>query len=321
MRAAVHSRYGGPEVVEVVEMDEPRVADDSVVIRVVAASVNRSDWEALTGKPAYVRLSGAGFRRPKQPVLGTDVAGRVEAVGPGVTRFKPGDEVLGDVIYHGGGTFAELVAVPEGAPLAIKPPGVSWEQAAAIPQAGQLALLGSRSKGGVEGGQSVLINGAGGGGGTFAIQIAKAMGAEVTAVDSAAKLDLMDRLGADHVVDYTTTRYTRLGKRFDRIIDFVGKPSVFARRRALRRGGVYFAVGGTMPSLLATAAMGLTARRGHFGVLVARPGATLVAEVAEMVALGSITPAIDRAYALEETPDALGRMGAEQVLGKLVITP
>ncbi|NOX23876.1 MAG: NAD(P)-dependent alcohol dehydrogenase, partial [Actinobacteria bacterium] len=189
MKAAVYERYGSPDVLQLHDVERPSVQDDGVLIRVHAASVNRSDWESLTARPVYVRLAGSGFLRPKRPILGSDVAGTVEAVGADVTEFRPGDEVLADSMWHGLGGFAEYVSVPERAPLVLKPGDVSFDQAASLPQAAVLALQGLRYKREIQPGDKVLISGAGGGAGSFAIQLAKAHGAEVTGVDSTIKLD------------------------------------------------------------------------------------------------------------------------------------
>ncbi len=324
MRAIVYERYGPPDVLELRDVPAPEVKDDEVLVRVHAASVNRSDWERLTARPAYVRFAGAGLLRPKRPILGSDVAGRVEAVGRDVTQFRPGDAVLADTLYFGMGAFAEYVAVPERAPIAHKPPGLSFEAAATLPQAALLALQGLLRKGPAAPGQRVAIVGAGGGGGSFAVQIAKSRGAEVTGVDHGGKADLMRSLGADHVVDYTRADYTRRGERYDRILDFAGGRSLRANRRALASAGVYLLVGGSVPRLLQAAVVGgLISKVGdeQMGVLVARPNKDDLSDVAERAAAGTLNPAIDRTYDLGEVPEALRRLGAGRALGKLVVTP
>jgi NADPH:quinone reductase-like Zn-dependent oxidoreductase len=248
VKAVTYDRYGGPENLRLTEVDTPTLKDNGLLIRVHAVSLNRSDWESLIGSPAYVRIGG--LFKPSMPTLGSDIAGTVEEVGKDVTRFRPGDEVFGDILYAGSGGLGEYVSVPETAPLALKPAGLSFVEAAALPQAGLLGVQGMRSKGGVQPGQKVLVNGAGGGGGTFSLQVAKLLGAEVTGVDSAIKLDMMRSVGADEVIDYAVDDYTRGADKYDRILDFVGNRSVFANRRALADGGVYQLVGGPARRLL-----------------------------------------------------------------------
>ncbi len=323
MRAVVYERYGPPDVLRVREVPVPDVGDRQVLIRVHAASVNRSDWETLTGSPSYVRLSGSGFWKPKRPILGSDVAGVIEAVGKDVTDFRPGDEVLADTLYAGAGGFAEYVAVPAGAPVVAKPPELPFDVAAALPQAGALALHATRTKGGIVPGQRVLIVGGGGGGGTLAIQMAKARGAEVTAVDNTGKLDLMRAMGADHAVDHTREDYTKMGERYHRIVDFVASRSLRANRRVLQPGGAYQVVGGNTRRIIGAAALGklLSRAGGHqLGVLVATPSKDDLAHLAGLAAAGGVAPAIDRRYDLTEVPEALARLGANQALGKLVVT-
>src|SRR5829696_10326079 len=242
MRAVVYDRYGPPEVLRVGEVPMPSPATNQVLLRVVATSVNLSDWECLRGAPLYARLGGV--RAPARRTLGSDVAGRVEAVGSGVTRFGVGDEVYGDNLQLKGG-FAEYAVAPASA-LAHKPQELTFAEAAAIPQAAAIALRGTA---GVAGGQRVLINGAGGGSGSFAIQLAKRVGAHVTGVDNAGKLEFMRSLGADEVIDYRREDFTR-GQPYDLILDLVAHRSVFAYRRALVRGGRYRCVGGSLAAML-----------------------------------------------------------------------
>ncbi len=305
---------------ELVDVPQPELDNDGLLIRVVAASVNRSDWETLVGRPLYARMGG--LRRPREQVLGSDIAGVVEQVGDEVTDFKPGDEVLGDVLYHGKGAFAEYVSVPASAPIVAKPKEISFEQAATLPQAAVLALQGLRHREGLRAGQHLLINGAGGGGGTFAIQIAKAIGAEVTAVDSAEKADAMRQAGADYAVDYRTEDYTRAGIGYDRILDFVGSRSLFANHRALADGGAYLVVGGPMRRLLMAPVAGWLVFRTsgkRMGLLTARPNKEDLREVADRVAARQLSPMIDREYPLDQVPDAMRRLGEERSLGKIVI--
>lgn len=323
MRAVVRQEYGSPEVLELAEVERPRVGYDDVLVRVRAVSANASDIEMLTAKPVYVRLVGFGLWKPAIRILGSDVAGRVEAVGDKVTRFRPGDEVLADTLYHGMGGLAEYVAVPQSAPMAHKPEGLSFEQAAAIPQAAVIALQGIRDRGRVRAGQRVLINGAGGGAGSFAVQLAKSAGAEVTAVDRGHKLDMLRSLGADHVVDFTQKDFTRSGRRYDLILDLAAHRSILDHRRALSPNGIYAMVGGSMISLLRALILGpLLSRFGsrRMGILGVRPNREDLATAAEMVANGELDCVIDRRYPLSEAAEALRRLGAGQARGKVVIT-
>jgi NADPH:quinone reductase-like Zn-dependent oxidoreductase len=314
MRAVVYDRYGGPDVLRVEDVPMPSPAAGQVLIRVAATSVNLSDWECLRGSPAYARIGG--LRRPARRVLGSDIAGTVEAVGSGVTRFRPGDEVYGDNLALKGG-FAEYVIAP-GHVLAPKPPGLGFAEAATIPQAGVIAYQGLA---GVAAGRHVAINGAGGGSGTFAIQLAKRLGAEVTGVDNAGKLDFMRSLGADHVIDYRSEDFTLRGP-YDLILDLVAHRSVFAYRRALAPGGRYRCVGGSVRTLLrvltaGTAAGLLTGRR--LGVLAVKQGPESFAPVAELCASGALAVHIDRTFPLDEAPQALVYVGEGRALGKVVV--
>jgi NADPH:quinone reductase-like Zn-dependent oxidoreductase len=241
MKAVVYTRYGPPDVLRLADVETPTPKDDEVLVKVSAVSLNASDWEVLRGKPLYSRLSGPF--RPRKHVLGSDIAGRVEAVGSGVTLFEPGDRVFADILSRMGG-FAEYVCASESA-LARIPDGMSDEVAACLPQAGAIALQGIREKGRVEPGLDVLINGAGGGSGMYAVQLAKLHGALVTAVDNGEKLEFMRSLGADHVIDYTREDFTRNGHRYDLILDVAAYRSAFAYQRSLKPGGRYLYVGGS----------------------------------------------------------------------------
>ncbi len=323
MKALVRQRYGSPDVLELAEIDRPELGDDQLLVKVHAASLNASDVEILTARPAYVRLVGFGFRRPKVRILGSDVAGRVEAVGRSVTRFAPGDEVLADVFHHGLGGFAEYVSIPESAPLVRKPESLPFEEAAAIPQAAVIALQGIRDRGRVEAGQRVLINGAGGGAGTFAVQLASSAGAEVTAVDRASKLDLLRSIGADHVVDYTREDFTEKGRRYDLILDLAAHRSIFDHRRLLTPNGVYAMVGGSMASILRAAVLGpVISRTGsrRMGILPVLPNRQDLADATERVADGRLTCVIDRRYPLREAAEAFRHLGAGRACGKVVLT-
>jgi NADPH:quinone reductase-like Zn-dependent oxidoreductase len=315
MRAVVYDRYGPPDVLRVEQVPKPAPDTDEVLVRVAATSLNLSDWEGLTGSPMYARIGG--WRAPRWRVLGSDIAGRVAAVGSGVTRFRVGDEVYGDNLRLMGG-FAEFAVAPA-AMLAHKPAALTFAEASAVPQSGAIALQGTA---GARAGQRVLINGAGGGSGSFAIQLAKHAGAHVTGVDNTNKLEFMLGLGADDVVDYTASDFTRR-EPFDLILDLVAHRSVFAYRRALARGGRYLCVGGTVRSVLRVvtvgAALGLVTGR-RLGLLVAREGPAHFEPVTERCLDGELRICIDRTFALEEVPQALAHLGAGRALGKLVVT-
>ena len=282
----------------------------------VATSVNLSDWEGLTRISGYARIGG--LRAPARRVLGSDIAGRVTAVGSGVTRFRVGDEVYGDNLSLMGG-FAEYAVAPE-ASLVRKPQELTFAQAAAVPQSGAIALQGTAR---ARRGQRMLINGAGGGSGSFAIQLAKLAGAHVTGVDNAGKLDYLRELGADDVVDYRSEDFTRR-EPFDLVLDLVAHRSVFAYRRALAPGGRYLCVGGTVPTLLRVVTVGaalglLTGRR--LGILAVRQGPAHFEPVAARCIAGDLRIHIDRTFPLDEVPQALARVGEGRALGKVVVTP
>src|SRR5437868_316071 len=281
MKAVVYTEYGPPEVLQLKEVAKPIPADDEVLIKLQAVSINRSDWEALIGKPLYARIGG--LRKPGRRILGSDIAGRVEIAGKNIKQFQPGDEVFGDILWSMGG-FAEYVCAREKY-LALKPAGMTFEQVAAIPQAAVIALQGIRDKGQVRPGQKVLINGAGGGAGSFAVQLAKSYGAEVTGVDNTGKLDFMRSLGADHVIDYTREDFTKNGKEYDLILDVVAHRSVFAYARALRPNGRYFAVGGSVATIFRLLLLGPLIRRTtgkKVGVLVVQPNLRDLAYITEL---------------------------------------
>ncbi|HEU4422120.1 MAG TPA: NAD(P)-dependent alcohol dehydrogenase [Pilimelia sp.] len=319
MKAVVYARYGLPDVLRLDDVARPSPRDDQVLIKVRAVSVNASDWESLRGKPLYARIGGPV--RPRFKILGSDIAGRVEAIGPRVTRWRPGDEVFGDNLALMGG-FAEYACARETA-LAAKPAGMSFEEAAAIPQAGVIALQGIRHRGRVQPGQRVLVNGAGGGAGMFAVQLAKLAGAHVTGVDNAGKLDFVGSLGADRVLDYTRTDFTRTGERHDLVLDLAGHRSAFAYRRALAANGRYLFVGGSVSTLLQVLLVGpLIGRTADKKVrlLIVQPNPQDLLAVAELCQAGTIKPVIDRRYSLAEVPEALQYLGEGRSKGKLVIT-
>jgi NADPH:quinone reductase-like Zn-dependent oxidoreductase len=246
MKAVVYTRYRSPDVLRFTDVEKPTPKDNEVLVKVQAVSLNRSDWEALRGKPLYARITGP--LRPRHHILGSDIAGRVEATGRTTTRFQPGDDVFADILSSMGG-FAEYVCVPESA-LAPMPAGMTYEEAAALPQAGAIALQGIGDKGQVQPGQKVLINGAGGGSGMYAVQLAKLGGAEVTGVDNPEKLEFIRSLGADHVIDYTRADFTRNGRSYHLILDLAAHRSALAYKGSLVAGGRYLYVGGSAATLL-----------------------------------------------------------------------
>ncbi|HET6661219.1 MAG TPA: NAD(P)-dependent alcohol dehydrogenase [Rubrobacter sp.] len=319
MKAIVYTKYGSPEVLQLKEVAKPTPKDDEVLIKVQAVSVNRSDWEGLSGKPLYARLGG--LLKPRHHILGSDIAGRVEMAGRHIRRFRPGDEVFGDILPRLGG-FAEYVCARESA-LAPKPASMTFEEAAAIPQAAVIALQGTRDKGKIQPGQKVLITGAGGGAGTFAVQLAKLYGAEVTGVDNTGKLDFMRSLGADHVIDYTREDFTKNGKQYDLILDIVAHRSVFAYKRALRSRGSYFLTGGSVTTifqvlLLGPWIKGITGKK--MRILAVQPNLEDLVYVTELYEAGKVVPVIDRRYPLSEIPEALRYLGEGRTKGKVVIT-
>jgi len=314
MRAVVRDRYGPPEVMRLEEVAVPTPRAGQALVRVVATSVNLSDWEGLRGWPAYARFGG--LFRPSRRILGSDIAGVVEAVGSGVTSFRPGDEVYGDILMIPGG-FAEYAVAPEHA-LALKPAELSFAQASTLPQSGAIAVQAvARAKPR----SRMLINGAGGGTGAFAVQLAAAAGIHVTGVDNAGKLDFMRSLGADEVIDYRAQDFTR-GGAYDLIVDLVARRSVFAYRRALAPRGRYLIVGGTMRALLRIVTVGavvgaLTGRR--IGLLAVKQGPEQFGQLAQCCVDGSVRIYIDRFFALDEVPEALAYVGSGKALGKVVI--
>ena len=319
MKAITYYRYGSPDVLQFEEVPKPVPAEDEILVKVHAVSVNRSDWESLIGKPLYARMGG--LFKPGNHILGSDIAGRVESMGKNNNLFRPGDEVFGEMWGYSGG-FTEYVCT-RGQAWALKPAGLTFEQAAAIPQAGVIALQGIRDQGQVRPGQKVLINGAGGGGGSFAVQLAKMYGAEVTGVDNTEKLDFIRSLGADHVVDYTREDFTKTGKQYDVILDLIAYRSAFAYARALKSHGSYFAVGGNVSTLLQLLLLGTSIRRRtnrNVRVLVVRRTQESLVTIAELCESGKIIPAVDKLYPLTEVPAALKYLGEGHARGKVVIT-
>lgn len=317
MRAVVYERYGGPEVLRVEDVPTPSPAKGQVLLKVAATSINLSDWEALRGSPFYARIGG--LRSPRRPTLGSDIAGVVEAVGTGVTRLQPGDEVYGDNLQLMGG-FAERATAPESA-LALKPAELTFAEASTIPQAAAIALQGTAR---AEAGMRVLVNGAGGGSGSFAIQLARRLGAHVTAVDNESKLEFMRRLGADQVIDYRSDDFTRGHDPYDLILDLVAHRSVFAYRHALAPGGRYLCVGGSVRTLLRVltigAAAGLVTGR-RLGVLAVKPGPAHFQPLTDLAVAGDVAIHIHRTCTLDEVPAALAQVGEGRALGKVVVLP
>jgi NADPH:quinone reductase-like Zn-dependent oxidoreductase len=314
MKAFMWERYGPPETLRLAEVEKPTPDADEVLVKVLGASVNPADWHSMRGKPIFSRFT-LGLLRPKHRILGVDVAGRVESVGGGVTRFKPGDEVYANLLDHGYGGFAEYVSVPVEA-MSLKPANLSFEEAAAVPMAAVTALQGLRHHGPIRPQEKVLVNGASGGVGTFAVQIAKSYGAEATGVTSARNLDLVGSLGADHVVDYATTDFARTGRRYDLILDTVGNRSVPDLRRALADGGKAAVSGFTSVGKL----MGVSLRGGKDVSMVEAHVNTQDLELlSQLIEAGKVRPQIDRLYPFAEIPAAIAYLEKGRARGKVVV--
>jgi NADPH:quinone reductase-like Zn-dependent oxidoreductase len=315
MKAIVQNNYGSPDVLELREVDRPVVTDDSMLIRVHATSINAGDYFSIKGSPWLVRMS-VGFPKPKNYILGWDVAGRIEAVGKNVERFKPGDEAFGACSH----AFAECVSA-DADKFALKPANLTFEQAAAVPTAALTALQALRDKGNLQPGQKVLINGASGGVGTFAVQIAKALGGEVTGVCSTTKGDLVRSLGADHVVDYTREDFTQSGKRYDLILDNVANRTFRDLRRALAPQGKIIPNSGHggMGYVFKAYFLSSFTRRQELPFLTSGNGKDL-AVLKDLIESGKLAPVIDRTYPLSETPDAFRYLIENHAKGKVVIT-
>jgi NADPH:quinone reductase-like Zn-dependent oxidoreductase len=321
MKAILYRAYGSPDVLRLEDVEKPTPGADEVLVRVCAASPNPLDWHVMRGEPRLMRAM-TGLRRPKAPGLGVDVAGEVESVGKNVTRFAPGDAVFGS----SDGAFAEYVCAPE-KHLARKPATLTFEQAAAIPVAGLTALQGLRDKGRVQPGQRVLINGSAGGVGTFAVQIAKSLGAEVTGVCSTRNVDMVRSIGADSVVDYTREDFTKGGARSDLIFDCVGNRPLLACRRVLNPKGIYILVGappggrwiGPLPRLVRALLLSRFVSQNLF-MMLAKRSAEDLAVMGELIQAGQVTPVIDRCYRLSEVPAAIRYLEEGHARGKVVIT-
>ncbi len=315
MKAIVHEQYGPPDVLQLKEVEKPTPKEDEVLIEVQAASVNYSDWVYVRGKPLVARLMGSGLLKPKQMMLGADVAGRVEAVGRNVRQFRPGDNVYGDLSVCGWGGFAEYVSVPESA-LALKAANLTFEEAAAVPQAAIVALQGLRDEGQIQAGQKVLINGASGGIGTFAVQIAKFFGAEVTGVCSSKNFDLLRSIGADQVIDYTQEDFTQKSQRYDLILDIKAYRSISDYERVLSPKGIYVLAGGSVARIL-QAAMTRNEKMHNFQV---KPSQKDLGLMTELLEAGKVVPVIDRRYPLSEVAEAVRYYGGGHARGKVAIT-
>jgi NADPH:quinone reductase-like Zn-dependent oxidoreductase len=314
MKTFIYEKYGPPETLRMAEVDKPAPNADEVLVKVLAISVNPADWHSMRGKPLFSRAT-LGLLRPKHKILGVDIAGQVEAVGSGVTRFKPGDEVYANLLDHGYGGFAEYVSVPVDV-LSLKPANLSFEEAAAVPMAAVTALQGLRHHGDIQPAQKVLINGASGGVGTFAVQIAKSYGAEVTGVTSTQNIDLVRSLGADHVVDYTTTDVIGSGRRYELILDTVGNRSVPDLRRGLAEGGKAAVTGFTSVAKL----MGVSLRGGKNVAMVSAHVTTKDLELlSELIEAGKVRPQIDRRYPFAEIPAAIAYLEQGRARAKVVV--
>lgn len=320
MKAIVYHCYGSPDVLKIEDIDKPMPADDEVLVKIHAASVNPLDWHYMRGSPYIMRL-GTGLSTPTNTRLGVDFAGTVEAVGKNVTRFKPGDVVFGGRT----GAFAEYVTVREDRALAMKPANVTFEQAASVPIAAITALQALRDRGKIKPGQKVLINGASGGVGTFAVQIAKSLGAEVTGVCSTRNVEMVQSLGADYVFDYTKEDYTESGKRYDLIIDNVGNHALLANRRVLSPEGNYVIIGGPggrwiKPLMGPIKAFMLSPFVGQeFGMMLAELREDDLAVLADLMQAGKVTPVIDRVYRLSEVAEAIRYSEEGHARGKIII--
>jgi len=314
MKAIVYTERGPPAVFQQIEVEIPTPRDDEVLVKVHAASVNSWDWELLRKKPSMVSLGKRSD--PRYKILGADIAGRVYSVGRDVKQLRPGDEVFGDLCNSGWGGFAEYVCARENA-LLLKPASMTFGQAAAVPQAGLLALQGLRKYGDIQPGQKVLMNGAGGGVGSFAIQIAKSIGAEVTGVDSTMKLDMMRSIGADHVIDYTKEDFTKNGQGYDLILDVKASRSVSDFKRSLRPKGKCVLVGGSMSVIFKALFFGSLGSK-KVGILAYKPNKDLDFLI-DLIEAGKVVPVIDRCYPLSEVGEAIRHLGEGHVNGKIVI--
>jgi len=315
MKAIVYTKFGPPDVLHLKEVEKPIPKDNEILVKVHAASLNAYDWRHVRANPFFMRLMGAGFLRPKHRILGADIAGRVEAIGRNVTEFRPGDDVFGEGSYGG---FAEFVCVDEKR-VVPKPADLTFEEAAAVPMAGLTALQGLRDKGKIQAGQKVLINGASGGVGSFAVQIAKSFGTEVTGVCSTAKMDLVRSIGADHVIDYTREDVTNNGQLYDLIFDNAAFRSISKYRRIMAPGGRYVLAGGSMGRFFQLMLMSMTGVK-NMGLMVANVNQKDLLFLIELMKAGKVKSTIDKRYPLSETAEALRYLEDGHARGKVVIT-
>ena len=322
MKAIVQTEYGSPDVLSLKEVNKPLVTANGVLVRVRAASVNAGDWHLMRGDPFLSRLMFGGILKPKIQILGFDIAGVVEAIGKDVTEFQVGDEIFGDLSECGFGAFAEYVCPPASA-LAIKPANASFEQAATVPGAALTALQGLRDCGGIRSGQKVLINGASGGVGSFAVQIAKAFGADVTAVCSTHKMEMMKTLGADQIVDYTQTDITKNEQQYDLILDAAAYRSVFDYSPILKTDGTYVLIGGSISRLFQVLLFGFAISRimqRQVKCFVVKPDRSDLIILKDLIEAGQIVPFIDRTYSLSDVPAAIRQLEQREVRGKVAIS-
>ncbi|MBK8900237.1 MAG: NAD(P)-dependent alcohol dehydrogenase [Anaerolineaceae bacterium] len=313
MKAIIHTKYGTPDVLQLTEVAKPTPKAEDVLVKVVATAVNQADNHLLSG---MMRFS-SGLFKPKHRILGSDIAGHVEAVGQNVTQFQPGDAVFGDLSGHGRGGFAEYVAAPETA-VAPKPANISFAQAAAVPMTAVTALQGLRDKGEIQAGQKVLINGASGGVGTFAVQIARALGAEVTAVVSTRKMDMVRSMGADHIIDYTQEDFTQTGEQYDLIFDTVGNRSVAEYKRTLKPKG-RFVTTAFLPSLVIQGPWLSLTEGKKMDNLMAKPNQKDLDVMRNLLETNQVIPIIDRCYPLSDVPEALRYLEEGHAKGKAII--
>ena len=321
MKAIVCTKYGSPDVLKFEEVQKPVPGDDEVLIKVHAAAANAGDWHLMRADPFMIRLM-YGLQKPKHEILGTDVAGCVEAIGKNVTQFQPGDEIFGNMSSSGFGAFAEYVCAPENS-IALKPSNITFENAAAVPSAAGTALQALRDKGQIQSGQKVLINGASGGVGTFAVQIAKAFGAEVTAVCSTGNMEMVRSIGADHVIDYTKEDFTQNGQQYDLILAANGYHPISDYKRALSPTGIYVMTGGSTAQMFQAMTIGpwisMTSSK-KMSNMMAKPSQKDLVFMQELLETGKVVPVIDRRYPLSEVPDAIRYLEEGHAKGKVVIT-
>ncbi len=322
MKAIVYTKYGSPDVLQLKEVEKPKPKNDEVLVKVHAASVNPLDWHNMRGEP-FLQRQESGLFKPEKQILGADVAGRVEAIGNRVTKFQPGDEVYGDLYWHGFGAFAEYVCVPEHS-CALKPVNLTFEEAAAVPQGAFTALHALRDQGEIQPGQKVLINGASGGVGTFTVQIAKYFGAEVTGVCSTRNLELVRSIGADHVIDYTQENFTQHGQQYDLIVDIAANHSLSDLRNSLRPKGVCVVVGfSTMLHMIQVRLLAPRISKNgdkKMGMLLPSENTEDLVFMKELLETGKVVPVIDRTYDFGETSEAIRYLEEGHARGKVVIS-